>query len=226
MKKFLLSTIAALVSTVICFAFVGCKEDGTLGDGIVSDTVTEEVWKSALAEENFKNFKAENKNISEISDRTVTTKSTFTVDGNKTLMQAELSSGNISRSYSLYSDGNVKYENLNNKGWTSASGGHMESSTYIIDISLLIIAQNRYGDFQYDENAGGYSLKENSEFANIGNTNGFKFAKLIFKFKDGKLAYAEMKREVTLIGEPYRSVENKALFTFGGQTVETPDISE
>lgn len=65
-----------------------------------------------------------------------------------------------------------------------------------------------------------YLFQEASKYQTVSN--------MVLKFKDGKLAFAGMRLDILVSSftMPYKSIEYNSVYTFGGQTVETPDLGQ
>ena len=235
MRKNLPVFASAVLAGIMCFTLSACGEDGGPGSGIISDKITAEEWDRALAEDAFRNCKMESEVFLEFSEGTATVKTDYIIDGGKALMHSVMTAdadaeqeGIKSTTFDYYFDDSGWYKK-SGEGWQKQYGSIMTLSPYMFPSMYLIASKDFFDCFDFNEDIGGYLKKEdNTEFEEyvhvVGNA---KIQDMVYKFKNGNLVFAGMKMEMlNMSSSPYNSIEYKTLFTYGEQTVETPDLGQ
>ncbi len=236
MRKSLTAFASSVLVGVMCFTVTACDgEEGGPGSGIISDKITAEEWDRALAEDAFGNCRMESEVFLEFSEGTAIVKTDYIIDGEKAIMHSVMTSdgdaeeaGMNSAAFDYYFDDSGWYIK-SETGWQKQNGSIMALSPYMFPLMYLTASKDFFNCFEFNEEIGGYLKKEdNTEFEEyVQAVEGIKISNIVYKFKTGNLVFAGMNMEMlTMSSAPYKSIEYKTIFTYGGQTVETPDLGQ
>lgn len=233
-KRAVISTaIGALLAGAACLGFAACNDD--TAESVKSVEVDEETWNAAFGETLFEDYKIELETVETekteqfvyVRKTTVTAKIKGGLQYIETVRNNALDGEVPEAQKDYYPVGEVSYEyyvDYSNRVIVAERDGEWVSVTpdretagryvpvqYMIEI---LFGDAEYGHYEYSEEHKGYVAKDADE----GNA-------VVYKFRDGKLRAVLMSVTTETEKEEIKA-SYSALFSFGGQEVTLPALSE
>lgn len=227
-KTTALAVASLLLAGAMCMSFASCGDGEETAESMTGEEVTKAQWEAAFGEENFKNVKIEICILEETDEGKTKNEQEIVVQDGKTYFKLvynierggdsaeELPSFEGEKTEEYTSAGTL-YRKVND-AWMTEDG--VGGSVAIGHIQEILERKELYDDWIYDADKKGYVQNPEKEHS----PEDFTYGKIVFKFKDGKLAAIWGAYEEEYEEGKYVHYSLSELYAYGGQSVTLPEI--
>ncbi len=219
-KKLLLGLVSASLAASLCVGFSACQLlDPRKGEEFPADSFDQK-WEEAFSLNNFTNFQVVSKShlTTKFEGKTLQDDSTYTLTVADDLVhltfESKASDGKYSFEY--YHDGEVYYVKDDSGKWVKTDSLGDSLPLQLTYEDFMETTMNQYyemkDEVEYDASKGGYVIS-------------IMGVPTVLKFRNGKLESVTSNGSFEIEGET-EIVSGSVYFTYGGQKVTLPTVSE